>query len=312
MTLATLLAELADKKTKDILERRLYDSTLVIDARFAGLDPDGLLNESITEAPPTLDDGIKWLEPINGEPTIRFRVRPADEMNAPPSGWRHRLRVPTEFSAEGEPLRWLLVEKWRNDSITGDDGAAGNLQNLTDHQTAAVLKVRTISEQLGLPPSYAQMLTIAARLHDEGKRADKWQNAFNAPQSGRPYAKTPGPIDQALLDSYRHEFSSLPVLFADPEFQKLPEDIQDLSLHIVAAHHGFARPLISIKGCADAPPSLLEARAQEVALRYVRLQRRWGPWGLAWWESLLRAADQQASRELETSAEISTPSTFHV
>jgi CRISPR-associated endonuclease/helicase Cas3 len=35
-------------------------------------------------------------------------------------------------------------------------------------------------------------------------------------------------------------------------------------------------------------------------LRFARLQRRWGPWGLVWWESLLRAADQQASRDNDT------------
>ena len=43
--------------------------------------------------------------------------------------------------------------------------------------------------------------------------------------------------------------------------------------------------------------SLLEERAREVALRFARLQKRWGPWGLAWWEALLRSADQQASRD---------------
>ena len=37
--------------------------------------------------------------------------------------------------------------------------------------------------------------------------------------------------------------------------------------------------------------------AREVALRFDRLQRQWGPWGLAWWETLLRAADRQASRD---------------
>ena len=36
-----------------------------------------------------------------------------------------------------------------------------------------------------------------------------------------------------------------------------------------------------------------------MALRFARLQKRWGPWGLAWWEALLRAADQQASRDNE-------------
>ena len=57
--------------------------------------------------------------------------------------------------------------------------------------------------------------------------------------------------------------------------------------------------MIETRGCEDGPPSLLEERACAVALRFARLQKRWGPWGLAWWEALMRAADQQASRDKE-------------
>ncbi len=84
-------------------------------------------------------------------------------------------------------------------------------------------------------------------------------------------------------------------------FKALPHDWQDLVLHLIAAHHGQARPVIRTRGCEDAPPSALEGRAREVALRFARMQRRWGPWGLAWWEALLRAADQQASRDNDSS-----------
>lgn len=308
LTIAGLLADLEDKKAKETLERRLYGSTIILDSRFAGLGTDGLLDES--KCPPaTLDDGNEWLPMIKGEPAIRFRVYESDHSTpTKDKGWRQRLRLPIERSTEGEPLRWMVVDKWRSDSTTADDGSAGALQALADHQRAAVLRVRAIAQRLALPAPYIQMLEIAARLHDEGKRAIRWQKAFNAPCEGGPFAKTPGPIDQSLLDSYRHEFSSLSALPADPDFRKPPEDqdLRDLALHIVAAHHGFARPLISVQGCDEAPPSLLEGRAREVALRFVRLQRRWGPWGLAWWESLLRAADQQASREMEEVAETST------
>lgn len=312
ITVAGLLADLDDKKAKEDMERRFYDATLVLDSRFAGLGTDGLLDERESVPPQTVDDGSEWMEAVTNEPTIRFRVRKSDQSTpTKDKGWRQRFRVPVERSSEGEPLRWLLVDKWRSDSTTADDGAAGALQHLTDHQQAAVLRVRAIAQSLALPVPYIQMLEIAARLHDEGKRAERWQKAFNAPREGGPFAKTPGPISQALLDSYRHEFSSLSALAADPDFSKLPENLRDLALHIVAAHHGFARPLIGIQGCDEAPPSLLERRAQEVALRFVRMQRRWGPWGLAWWESLLRAADQQASRELEEVSETSTPSPPH-
>jgi len=55
--------------------------------------------------------------------------------------------------------------------------------------------------------------------------------------------------------------------------------------------------MIRTEGCEDAPPSALKERARDVARRFARMQKQWGPWGLAWWEALLRAADQQASRE---------------
>lgn len=313
LSVSSLLSDLDDKKARETLERRLIDATLVVDARFAGLSRDGLLEGEEETVPQTLDGGSEWLKPINGEPAIRFRVRtndpfaPTDEQNRR-DGWRHRLRVPIERTTEGEVTQWLIVEKWRNDSTTADDGASGALQTLTHHRDATVVRARAICQRLNLPQPYAQMLEIVARLHDEGKRAGNWQKAFNSPSIGGPFAKTPGPINQALLNGYRHEFGSLPVLAADSEFLALPNDeLRDLALHLVAAHHGFARPLIGVQGCADAPPSLLEARACEVALRFARLQRCWGPWGLAWWESLFRAADQQASCEPASTFETPKP-----
>jgi len=312
LTVTRFLADLEEKKNKEEIERRLFGSTLVLDSRFAGLGADGLLDDSVSILPQTIDDGSEWMESIKGEPAIRFRVNDSDQSTpTKEKGWRQRHRMPIERSTEGEPTRWLVVDKWRSDSTTADDGAAGALQYLNEHQKVAVLRGRAIAQRLVIPSPYAQMLEIAARMHDEGKVAKNWQDAFKAPLVGRPFAKTPGPIDQKLLNGYRHEFSSLAALELDTEFQKLPEDLRDLALHIVAAHHGFARPLISIQGCDEAPPSLLEDRACEVALRFVRLQRRWGAWGLAWWESLLRAADQQASRELEETSETSKPELSH-
>ena len=100
------------------------------------------------------------------------------------------------------------------------------------------------------------------------------------------------------LDGYRHEFGSLPHVAADSAFQQLDESERELVLHLVAAHHGNARPTIVTRGCDDAP-TMLERRAREVCLRFLRLQERWGPWGLAWLEALLRSADQRASRRNE-------------
>ena len=78
-----------------------------------------------------------------------------------------------------------------------------------------------------------------------------------------------------------------------------PDPRFELALHMIAAHHGHARPAIGIEGCDRLPPTAAARRAYEIGQRFARLQREWGPWGLAWWEALLRSADQRASRALD-------------
>jgi CRISPR-associated endonuclease/helicase Cas3 len=174
---------------------------------------------------------------------------------------------------------------------------------LDEHQRCAERHAHIIGERLGLDGEHLSMLKLAARLHDEGKAAPRWQRAFRAERSAvkagtaGPLAKTDGPIDFALLDGYRHELGSLLKAEADPRLLELRPELRELALHLIAAHHGFARPVISPRSCDVAPPSALRDRVREIALRFALLQARWGPWGLAWWESLLRAADQLASRE---------------
>ena len=295
ITLGDLVTSDDKKNEKEELESTLEGATLVVGARLAGLKKTGLLENDENTLPPTAD-GENWL----AEGVVGFRVRSvvAGESFVTDSKWHERRRFAVEVSSEGEPLRWLIIEKWRGDAATEDDRSASRPQLLDEHQSWAERRAREIATRLGLDKEYVEMLAAAARLHDEGKRAKRWQRAFKAP-GGADYAKTEGPIDYPLLDGYRHEFGSLPCLERNERLKPLPEDLRELALHIVAAHHGFGRPLIGTSGCEDAPPSLLQERAREVALRSARLQRRWGPWGLAWWEALLRAADQQASRENE-------------
>lgn len=297
----------ANDKKKDDLIRQLHNATLVVTSAIGGLR-DGLLASEERTDVRTIDDGGEWLSHkdhgTKAVPTVLFRVVERDAPALPKSekNWRCRFSMPLGGSDEDEPSKYLCVDKWRHDASTEDDRAEGALQRLDDHQQWAANHASDLAQRLGLTVNhshYAAMLRIAARLHDEGKRAALWQRAFKAPEEGGPYAKTPGPLNVSLLVGYRHEFGSLPSLDKDSEFNALPDDLKDLARHLVAAHHGFARPVIGINGCDDAPPSALEDRATEVALRFARLQRRWGPWGLAWWESLLRAADQLSSRDNE-------------
>jgi CRISPR-associated endonuclease/helicase Cas3 len=73
----------------------------------------------------------------------------------------------------------------------------------------------------------------------------------------------------------------------------------DLILHLIAAHHGRARPHFETDAWdVERHTTAQNAQAaQEVMRRFARLQERFGRWGLAWFESLLRCADALASRQ---------------
>ncbi len=296
-----------NKRNKDNLQRNLNNNTLIVDRRFGGLSEEGLLNISAKTMPGAADEPAQWIEVGESEgsaqaPIPEFRVRESEDgARSNDADWQTCFRFASRVSDEGEPTSFLVVDKWKHNSSSEDSRSVSRThQQLAVHRKCAEYEAERLASRLSLSGDHAKMLRIAARLHDEGKNCDRWQNAFSAKPEGRPYAKTIGPVKLSLLDGYRHEFGSLANIEADSEFQELNPDLQELCLHLVAAHHGFARPVIRTHGCEDSPPSALEERARDVALRFARLQQRWGPWGLAWWESLLRAADQRASRAAET------------
>jgi CRISPR-associated endonuclease/helicase Cas3 len=288
-TLAELVAA-KDAKGRERLTARLTGRTLVVDRRLGGLSAEGLLDGKADAPAPALDDPAA---PWEGAP-YRVAVDPGEER-----GWQDRLRVPRDVDGDEEVTSWLVVQKQHQDGATEDDrSTASRPQGLGEHQAwtrdEAERMVRAYGAQL--PDDVRAAVVLAAALHDEGKRSARWQRAFSARGPDAPYAKTAGPVRVALLDGYRHELGSLPYLEQSPAFAALSGDARELALHLVAAHHGFARPLIATSGCDDVPPSQVELRARAVALRYLRLQQRWGPWRLAWLEALVRAADQSASR----------------
>lgn len=278
------------KKKQERIREKLVGGILIVDARLAGLEA-GLLDEKCNLTPRTADDGQHdWMG--SSIPIVGFRVEEVEEPSHDPNlEWRERFRFAKRLDA---PL-WLVVRKWRDEAATEEDRSEGHEQALDEHEEWTAERARTVGGKLNLPTEYVAMLELAARLHDEGKRASRWQRAFNAPRGSTVYAKTQGPVNTSLLDGYRHELGSVLSASVRERLQALREDLRELATHLIVAHHGFARPIIETRGC-DVPPSLIEHEASETALRFARLQQEWGPWGLAWWESLLRAADQQASR----------------
>ena len=227
------LEQAASGLTAKQLERRLAGRTLVVDARVGGL-AFGLLEAGDGKPVPTAEDN--WGKPhgweqalqdglgVVGLPAVRVRLLAGDERdrqvgeraavheNPEQAGeaWCELWAEPYRLSAADRPLTWLVVEKWRA-AVPDEDSRAirPTLQSLEAHQERAELEADRIAADLGLPAEDRAMLVAAARHHDDGKRSSRWQRAFSAPCKGRPYAKTPGPLNRHVLDGYRHEFQSM-------------------------------------------------------------------------------------------------------
>src|SRR5690606_12418338 len=91
----------------------------------------------------------------------------------------------------------------------------------------------------------------------------------------------------------------------------------DLVLHLVAAHHGWARPLAPFLDSADLDDNVefemegmtlrgttahgLDCIASGLTDRFWRLARRYGHYELAYYEAILRLADHRHSAD-ETSS----------
>ncbi len=281
------LRDIVDCK-KDELAKLLIGKRLVVDARLGGLE-DGLLNSKCrTPVMETVDaknaENDSW-----GRPTFRIAVVSNEDRIG--NDAQEVLALRYRVTREGEADAWLVVRKLPGVGEGEDARAVTRREQLLDqHREWTEKEAADIARRLDLPDRDQAMLRAAARHHDDGKAAKRWQRAARAPGAGL-YAKTRGPFDGRALNGYRHEFGS--VLDAEAK------GLDDLALHLIAAHHGYARPVIGVEGHDDLPPSAAESKALEIALRFARLQRRWGPWGLAWWEALLRAADQRASRRLD-------------
>ena len=168
-------------------------------------------------------------------------------------------------------------------------------QTVEEHGRRVGKASRCIGEALGLPPPLVDALALAGTWHDTGKSRRLWQLAAGIAPGGPPLAKTRrGRFRPEWLAGYRHEFGSV----ADAE-RALAQDTshRDLILHLIAAHHGWARPGFARPEQWDpeSSPAANRALAERIAERYARLGAQYGPWRLAWFESLLKCADAWVS-----------------
>lgn len=167
--------------------------------------------------------------------------------------------------------------------------------HLADVESAA----KRICKSLPLKEAQKEAVALAGAIHDLGKRRPVWQRSIGNRRFPPYLAKAKSSQREVERSRYRHELGSLVDAAVELRLDKLDDEHRDLVLHLVAAHHGRARPHFPKDELFDpsAKASDVDALGIETLRRFARLQKRFGRWGLAYLESLLRAADYAASAE---------------
>lgn len=225
---------------------------------------------------------------------------------------------------------WFLpvVDEGEDDRSRTTCGEPILLSDHTRHVREEV--VRTVSS---LPlDDLSELYRLAAYLHDLGKaderfqamlrrtdRTDAWlitgmDSTLLGKSDGIPL--TPRQRKQAreragLPEGFRHEMLSVQIAVCGGLLPEYAEQ-RELILHLIASHHGYARPFAPVvpdDGPPDVtviavtltgpdrlkcPPHRLDSG---IADRFWTLCRRYGWWAVAYLEAILRLADQQASAD---------------
>lgn len=243
---------------------------------------------------PTLD-GTEYVA------VLTFRWTPPD---APTRGSEHEAATDT---ADSEP---------ETSSFTG------RAVRLVDHLNDVRDWADAFGRACGLRDPVAADVALAGAFHDLGKADPRFQELLRGGRPGQDgvllakSAMSPtdrrARIDARLAAKYprgmRHEMLSV-ALAESSELLDRAND-RDLVLHLVASHHGHARPLapaieepdpqdvsLELEGSILGATSdhRLASMDSPLADRFHALVGRYGWWGLAWLEAILRLADHRAS-----------------
>lgn len=287
--------------------------TVLLPVEAGGLDGNGMLDPKAVVPADGLEldvadiagEGLgddrreRWLHrrTPDGERWERLITRETRETL--PSGLREKARLlleqPDEGDVDAEMLDLVLVVSPRGSAVENPETASAQ-QRLAAHTEAVTLHMTSLAEHLGLPASIGDALVAAARLHDRGKDRPVWQRYARNVDGAEPVAKARRYLHPRALGGYRHEFGSLLDAMADDEVRACAE--ADLVLHLIAAHHDWGRPHFERRSYDNSRTTAdNDAAACGVMRRFGLLQQRFGRWGLAWLESLLRCADIAASRQ---------------
>jgi len=301
--------------------RQLHFATVLLPLEAGGLSPQGLFTPECTE--PASDVA----EEAAGTARRRFLVK-RDEVGwaasplTGPAADASNLRgedldAVTDTLAKSTRLKLLESVQVGEQREDGEDAdAAWLLYFATAVESPAVsrvgrrpetlpahsLRVGTLAWDLGEKSGLADLAPAfewAGKTHDQGKDRRCWQQAIGNRDPTYPLAKSGNAhFNHTVNGGYRHEFGSLLDAVAGAGLAEQPWG--DLALHLIASHHGHGRPQFPER-TFDRERALDANRdvALEAMRRFARVQARYGWWGLAWLEALLKAADGIVSAGLD-------------
>ncbi len=272
---------------------RLRDCAILLPPHAGGLTKSGMLDGSdpfVEDPERKYDVADEWRDE-DDQPRRCRRGNPPKES---PMRLVRKIVLKEDEDDPEPPWRWYVRE----------DGSRRALreQRLDKHTDSAKTIAADFATRLALPEPERTALVCAAERHDLGKRRDRWQRSIGNRNPNVILAKSDGEAG-GFYCGYRHELGSVVDVVELSEFKALSPEAKDLVLHVIAAHHGRARPHFPPHEISDPEfPQRATELAAEIPQRFARLQRKYGRWGLAYLESLLRAADALASRKLDEAA----------
>lgn len=298
------LATLVQKNNAKVPLVNLTDCVVLLSPHSGGFSATGTLDG---DSPLASDVADAWLD----EAGLQKRVRAWDNAPLPaPAGWRLVRVLDTATQDDGQEEHGDTRRFWKwftRPQSADDDGSLTSAapQRLDDHLNRAESVARRLAAALRLPKEVGDAVTAALQWHDLGKDRPIWQTAIGNSDyaAGTVLAKSGGLMRPALLNSYRHELGSLLDILktrAD-QLEALTTAQKDLILHLIAAHHGRARPHFLAEESFDPKHPVADCLAvvQDVPARFGQMQARTGRWGLAWLEAVVRSADAIASQSEE-------------